>query len=113
MSNNHINYIEFKSKDLKQTKKFYQSTFNWEFKDYGEKYIAFSNSGLEGGFELTNDDITNGVLVVLQHSNLEACMKLVIQNGGEISKPIFEFPGGKRFEFLDPSKNELAVWCTI
>jgi hypothetical protein len=27
-----------------------------------------------------------------------------------ISKEIFEFPGGRRFEFTDPSGNELAVW---
>jgi predicted enzyme related to lactoylglutathione lyase len=25
-------------------------------------------------------------------------------------KPIFAFPGGRRFHFTDPAGNELAVW---
>jgi predicted enzyme related to lactoylglutathione lyase len=29
---------------------------------------------------------------------------------GSITKDIFSFPGGKRFHFVDPSENELAVW---
>ena len=30
--------------------------------------------------------------------------------GGKIVKPIFEFPGGRRFHFTDPDGYELAVW---
>lgn len=30
--------------------------------------------------------------------------------GGDITRPIFAFPGGRRFHFRDPSGNELAVW---
>jgi predicted enzyme related to lactoylglutathione lyase len=30
--------------------------------------------------------------------------------GGRIIRPIFSFPGGRRFHFTDPSGNELAVW---
>ena len=29
---------------------------------------------------------------------------------GTIVKEIFSFPGGRRFEFTDPSGNHLAVW---
>jgi hypothetical protein len=29
--------------------------------------------------------------------------------GADIVKPIFAFPGGRRFHFLDPNGNELAV----
>ena len=50
-TNNHINYIEFKAKDLSRTKEFYSSIFGWTFTDYGPTYMAFSNSGMEGGFE--------------------------------------------------------------
>lgn len=108
--NNHINYIELKSTNLNKTKAFYTSCFNWDFTDYGETYIAFSNSGLQGGFEYTDDDIINGVLVVLYHENLSEIKAKIITNGGKISVDIFSFPGGERFQFLDPSGNELAVW---
>jgi predicted enzyme related to lactoylglutathione lyase len=30
--------------------------------------------------------------------------------GGEILRPPYAFPGGRRFHFRDPSGNELAVW---
>ena len=48
-----INYVEFKSTNLKKTKEFYSQAFGWVFTDYGDAYTAFSKSGLEGGFELT------------------------------------------------------------
>lgn len=109
-SNNHINYVEFKAKDLNKIKAFYSNAFNWEFTDYGPLYTAFANSGLEGGFEYSEEPIINGTLVVLYHDNLEGIKEKVVSEGGVISKDIFSFPGGRRFQFLDPSGNELAVW---
>ena len=107
---NHINYVEFIAPDLEAIKSFYSNCFNWVFTDYGPDYVAFSESGLEGGFERSNSKIVNGALIVLYHQNLETIERTVIKNGGEISKAIFSFPGGRRFHFLDPAGNELAVW---
>lgn len=110
-TNKHIDYIEFKSTDLTATKDFYSKAFDWSFTDYGENYTAFSNSGLEGGFEFTKDPIQNGVLVVLHHDDLVLIKNKILECEGKITVDIFSFPGGKRFQFLDPSGNELAVWC--
>ncbi len=107
---NHINYVEFKAKNLPEIKSFYQKCFNWNFKDYGPDYTAFSNSGLEGGFEKSTDEIVNGALVVLYHTELEKVIETIIKYQGTISKDIFSFPGGRRFQFIDPAGNELAVW---
>ncbi len=107
---NHINYVEFKAKDLIEIKKFYTGVFGWVFTDYGPTYTAFSESGLEGGFEMAEVEIINGALVVLYHSSLETIKNKIIQSSGKISKDIFSFPGGRRFHFMDPSGNELAVW---
>ena len=109
-TNNHINYVEFKSTDLEATKTFYNNAFGWKFTDYGDSYIAFESSGLDGGFEKTDQPIINGVLVVLYHNDLEFIKTKLIQLGATISVDIFSFPGGKRFQFLDPSDNELAIW---
>ena len=109
-TNNHINYVEFKSTDLEATKTFYNNAFGWKFTDYGDSYIAFESSGLDGGFEKTDQPIVNGVLVVLYHNDLEFIKTKLIQLGATISVDIFSFPGGKRFQFLDPSGNELAIW---
>ncbi len=108
--NNHINYIEFKATDLELTKVFYKKVFNWKFTDYGENYVSFEDSGIAGGFEKTSEAIVNSVLVVIAHDDLETIEQRVKVAGGEISVPVFSFPGGRRFQFKDPSGNELAVW---
>ncbi len=108
--NNRINYIEFKANDLEKIKTFYKQCFGWKFKDFGTSYISFSKAGLRGGFEKTEDAIINSVLVVLYHEELKKVQDKIVESGGKISVDIFCFPGGKRFQFLDPSGNELAVW---
>lgn len=107
---NQINYIEFKGKDLDAIQSFYQNVFNWTFTSYGPDYISFENAGIEGGFHRSEDDIQNGVLVVLYHDNLEEVKEKIILEKGKVTQDIFTFPGGKRFHFTDPSGNELAVW---
>lgn len=107
---NQINYIEFRAINLEKIKTFYNKAFGWSFTDYGPSYIAFSESGLQGGFEITEDKIINGALVVLYHKDLNLIKNKITECGGKISQDIFSFPGGQRFQFFDPSGNELAVW---
>ena len=107
---NHINYVEFKAKNLEEIKEFYTKSFYWTFMDYGPTYVAFSESGLEGGFEKTENEIVNGALLVIYHQNLDLIKSNIIASNGIISKDIFSFPGGRRFHFIDPAGNELAVW---
>lgn len=110
MTNNHIDYIEFKAHDLEKIKAFYSQVFEWEFTDYGPTYTSFAESGIYGGFETTEEPIVNGALIVLYHSNLESIQAKAEKARAEITKAIFSFPGGRRFHFKDPSGNELAVW---
>lgn len=110
MRNNHIDYIEFRAGDLEAVKKFYHHCFGWEFTDYGPDYTAFDRSGVQGGFRRTNDPIAQGVLVVLYHEALEQIRDTIQTAGAKITQDIFSFPGGRRFHFLDPAGNELAIW---
>ena len=50
MKHHAINYVEFAAKDLGSTEAFFHRVFGWDFTPYGPEYIAFSGSGLEGGF---------------------------------------------------------------
>jgi hypothetical protein len=108
-----INYVEMPSRDIEATKAFFSSAFGWSFVDYGTEYVAIENAGLDGGF-YKSDQIAsaeNGsVLVVLYSSELEATLEGIISAGGKVVKDIFDFPGGRRFHFTDPSGNEFAVW---
>ena len=117
MSNHQkIDYVELPAKNLKLVKEFFQSVFGWKFVDYGPEYTAFSNSGLKGGFYLSELESTtkNGsVLVVMFSDKLEATQAKIEKAGGRIIKSIFPFPGGRRFHFCDPNGNEYAVWSDL
>lgn len=110
MKNNQISYIELTANDLEKTKAFYNNVFGWKFTDYGTEYSSFNESGLHGGFRITDEKVVNGALVVLYHEDLKMIKEDIIAAGGTISTDTFKFPGGSRFHFLDPSGNELAVW---
>ena len=108
-----INYVEFSAKDFDATKTFFEAVFDWAFSDYGEDYIAFSGAGLEGGFyksKLSASTENGSALIVFFSNNLEQTQSKVENAGGHIIKPIFPFPGGRRFHFCDPNGNEFAVW---
>jgi len=108
-----INYIEFPAKDIEATKAFFTAVFGWSFVDYGPEYSAFSNEGINGGFfksELSVSTKNGSALVVFYSKELEQTKSKIENAGGSIIKPIFSFPGGHRFHFVDPNGNEYAVW---
>ncbi|MFY9256702.1 MAG: VOC family protein [Fuerstiella sp.] len=108
-----INYIEFSVTDLSQAKCFYQSAFGWKFTDYGPGYAGIqkmNGEGEVGGLAVAEAVSPGGPLVVFYSNNLEDSLQRVRAAGGVITKEPFSFPGGRRFQFLDPSGNELAVW---
>jgi predicted enzyme related to lactoylglutathione lyase len=108
-----LNYVEFAANNLPATKAFFQAVFNWAFTDYGPEYIAFSNEGLDGGFykaDMHSDADKGGALLVFYSTALEVTQAKVEKAGGKLNRPIFAFPGGRRFHFIEPSGNEFAVW---
>lgn len=105
-----INYIEFNVENIPRAKDFYGTAFGWTFTDYGPAYCEFSDGSLKGGFALSENVKSGGPLVILFANDLADTLECVKKAGGEISKEIFEFPGGKRFHFIDPEGYELAVW---
>lgn len=108
-----INYVEFPAINLNETKNFFTRAFGWSFEDYGPEYAAFSNQGLDGGFfqsEQRSLSENGAALIVFYSEDLETTLSKIEDNGGVIIKPIFSFPGGRRFHFTEPSGNEFAVW---
>jgi predicted enzyme related to lactoylglutathione lyase len=63
-----------------------------------------------GGFSVEPGAQGTAPLVVLYSSDLDATLAKVREAGRRIVKEPFDFPGGRRFHFADPSGNELAVW---
>ncbi len=111
-----INYVEFPSKDIEATKAFFSVVFDWSFVDYEPEYTAFSIEGINGGFfksELSVSTENGSALIVFYSKDLEKTQSKIVNARGTVIKPIFPFPGGRRFHFSDPSSNEYAVWSNI
>lgn len=107
--NNQIDYVEFLSNDTEASKRFYSSAFGWDFTDYGPDYTSFADGRIAGGFTKDTGH-TPGILVVIYADDLEATEQKIKSAGAKIVRPIFSFPGGRRFHFADPNGHELAVW---
>jgi predicted enzyme related to lactoylglutathione lyase len=105
-----IDYVEFSTSNMEDTKRFYSSVFGWTFTDYGPDYASFSDGRLSGGFTVVADVTAGGPLVVVYVADLEGLVSQIEEFGGRIVREVFEFPGGRRFHFADPSGNELAAW---
>ncbi len=108
--NNQIDYIEFPAVDIPKIKEFYSSVFGWKFEDSARITPALPTGVLRVDSTRTRRCPLKGILVVLYASDLEGTEAKVKAAGAKISKEIFSFPGGRRFHFMDPSGNELAVW---
>jgi len=109
-----LNYVEYPARNLEATKAFFQAAFGWSFVDYGPDYTAFSDEGLDGGFyksEMVANTNTGSALIIFYSERLEDTLAKVITAGGQVIKPIYAFPGGRRFHFTEPSGNEFAVWA--
>ena len=106
-----IDYVELPSATAHElTRAFYARAFGWAFTDYGPDYAATANGEVDVGLNGQPEEALSAPLPVIRVDDLEAAFDSVTKAGGTIAKPIFSFPGGRRFHFIDPSGSELAVW---
>lgn len=111
-NNLRLDYVEFATRNVAAAKRFYTTAFGWTFTDYGPDYTSFTDGRLNGGFYASAAaPTTMNPMIVIYASDLEAAAVRVSDAGGKIVKPSFEFPGGRRFQFTDPTGLELSVWC--
>lgn len=111
-----INYVEFPSRDIEKTKEFFTKVFDFTFTDFGAEYTSFADEGIDGGFfkaDMTVNPREGSALIVFYSKDLERTMEKIENSEGKISHPIFQFPGGRRFHFQDPTGNEYAVWSDL
>ncbi|WP_243730406.1 VOC family protein [Nesterenkonia salmonea] len=109
-----ISYVELGVTDLVSTRAFYEAAFGWEFNDYGPAYSGIKAPDGEGEIGGLNPAFTSsgdGPLVLLFSEDLDASVEAVRGAGGVIVEGPYTFPGGRRFEFTDPSGNRLGVFA--
>jgi predicted enzyme related to lactoylglutathione lyase len=104
-----LNYVELPVSDIEATRGFYEQAFGWEMTGFGPSYAATLTGDTDVGLQGDPEEATKAPLPVIQVADLEAALASVEAAGGRVVRPIFAFPGGRRFHFVDPSGNELAA----
>ena len=104
-----IDYIEFPSTDRAGTSKFFQAAFGWGIVNFGPNYDGLENAGIDGGIDQAPEKVA-ATMAIVRTSDLDDAEQRVVAAGGVITRPQFDFPGGRRFHFREPGGNELAVW---
>lgn len=102
------NYMEMKATDLPASKAFYERAFGFEFTDYGPEYAAVEGGPVQLG--IAAGENPPAPMPTFETDDLDAAYEQVKATGAEIVAEIFAYPGGKRFECLDPSGNRLAIY---
>ena len=111
MADPRIDYVELPSTTAHElTRAFYSKAFGFSFTDFGSDYSSTTTSDVDVGLNGQPEEALAAPLPVIRVDDLEAAFDAVTRAGGTIAKPIFAFPGGRRFHFIDPSGSELAVW---
>ncbi len=109
MAKNQFSYLELPTQDISTLKSFYGQAFGWTHQDWGPDYATAHGSGLEAGYNGSDDGRSKAPLAMIETDDIAAAEAQVRAAGGTITVATFAYPGGKRFHFADPSGNELAV----
>ena len=106
-----VDYVELPSATAHElTRAFYARAFGWAFTEFGPDYAATTSGDVDVGLNGQPGEALSAPLPVVRVDDLDAAFDAVTKAGGTIAKPIFAFPGGRRFHFIDPSGSELAAW---
>ena len=103
------NFIELPASDLAAAKDFYTRAFGWELTAFGPTYACTMTGDVDVGLQGDAAEATRAPLPVIAVQDLDAALQAVTAAGATLVRPIFSFPGGRRFQFRDPHGNELAV----
>ncbi len=103
-----FNYVELPVSDIGPSKAFYEGAFGWSLTEFGPTYAATLTGDTDVGLQADAAEATKAPLPVIEVDDLEAALDSVKRAGGAIVREIFAFPGGRRFQFTDPSGYEIA-----
>ena len=104
-----LNFIELPARDLAASQNFFETVFGMTMTAFGPTYACTLTGDVDLGLQADPQEATKAPLPVIEVEDLEATLAAVSATGASVTKPIFSFPGGRRFHFLEPGGNELAA----
>jgi uncharacterized protein len=102
-------FLELPVTDIAAAQRFYAQAFGWELTAFGPTYACTLSGDIDVALQADGSERTAAPLMAVQVADLEAAFAAIERAGAIITRPIFAYPGGRRFQFRDPDGNELAA----
>ena len=112
-ANGKICYIEIPAVDPAAAAAFYKAVVGWEIRERGDGAVAFNDSvGQVSGTWTTSRKAVaeTGVLVYIMCDDIEATIRSIVANGGEITQPVGLDAPELTARFRDPSGNIFGLY---
>ena len=109
----HISYLEIPAVDSEQSAAFYEAVFDWNIHRRDDGHASFDDrSGDVIGRWVTGRAISRepGLLPYIYVDQIDAIIKRIITQGGEVVKPVFPEGDLRVAIFRDPAGNIMGVW---
>jgi predicted enzyme related to lactoylglutathione lyase len=109
-----VSMVEFPSSSASGSGDFFREVFGWDPTPYGPQYVDVAcGQDFSLGFQQDVEEAPSAPLVVIRVADLVAAREKIESHGGRVTVEPFDFPGGRRFHFVEPGGNVLAVWVEI
>jgi predicted enzyme related to lactoylglutathione lyase len=103
-------YVELPVADSEASARFFETVFGWELVRFAPSYAGTMGMGTDLGLDADPNERSAAPLPGIAVDDLEAALAAVTAAGAQITRPIFAFPGGRRFHFREPGGNEISVF---
>lgn len=111
--NGKLSYIQIPAADVAVSARFYTEVFGWESRGEGTEHLGFTDAtGEMIGAWVTGRSISPepGVLAYIYVHGIDAALKEIVANGGEVVTSPYEEGDLWVATFRDPAGNVLGVW---
>jgi uncharacterized protein len=111
-ANGKICYLQIPTDDIARSAEFYKRVLGWNVRKRNDGSTAFDDGmgEVSGEWVLRRKPEPAGLFVYIMVDSVEAAMKLVVENGGEIVHPVGVDPGEITAHFRDPAGNVLGLY---
>ncbi len=113
LANGKICYIEMPATDIARSAEFYKRVFGWNIRQRGDGATSFDDTVNEvsGAWVRGRPSAAApGLLVYIMVDSVEAAVKAVVANGGEIVQPIGADAPEITARFRDPGGNVIGLY---
>ena len=110
MTRYEIDYFEIPARNAAESSAFFTRAFGFGALSYGDDYVEIRDAGVLGGVNADAGDRPSAPLIGIRTDDISAAETAITTAGGTITKPVYDYPGGKRLFFREPGGAELLVY---